>query len=71
MLVDQPFIPVSHLQALVSQATRAPHEAVGTGAGGRCMAPAYLPRRLWPQVFQLERVIEVPVGFSTRLVRDL
>jgi len=54
MLVDQPFIPVSHLQALVSQATRAPHEAVGTGAGGRCMAPAYLPRRLWPQVFQLE-----------------
>lgn len=54
MLVDQPLIPVSHLQALASQAVQAPHEAVATRARGRCMAPAYLPRDLWPQVFRLD-----------------
>ncbi|TDT39344.1 molybdenum cofactor cytidylyltransferase/nicotine blue oxidoreductase [Halospina denitrificans] len=54
MLVDQPLIPASHLQALVSQAGKVPDEAVGTCAGNRCMAPAYLPRGLWPRVFQLE-----------------
>ena len=54
MLVDQPLIPASHLQSLVSQVRQTPHEPVGTWANGRLMAPAYLPRRLWPQVFELE-----------------
>ena len=53
MLVDQPLIPASHLQVLVTRARAAPQEAVATLANGRCMAPAYLPRRLWPEVFAL------------------
>lgn len=53
MLVDQPLIPTSHLQALVARAREAPRRAVATCASGRRMAPAYLPRRLWPDVLAL------------------
>lgn len=54
MLVDQPLVPVDHLRALASQACREPSRAVGTDASGRRMAPAYLPRGLWPAVFGLD-----------------
>ena len=54
MLVDQPLIPAGHLQALVAQASRSPGTAVATLADGRRMAPAYLPRWLWPRVFELD-----------------
>lgn len=54
MLVDQPLIPVGHLQAILVQAGKAPHEPLCTRANGRRMAPAYLPRSLWPKVFQLD-----------------
>ena len=54
MLVDQPLIPASHLQALVARAERMPQKPVATLANRRRMAPAYLPRRLWPRVFELE-----------------
>lgn len=54
MLVDQPLVPARHLEALATEAERAPHRAVGTLASGRCMAPAYLPRRLWSSVSRLD-----------------
>jgi len=53
MLVDQPLIPREHLQALAAEAARHPGEVIATRARGRAMAPAYLPRKLWPQLNRL------------------
>lgn len=53
-LVDQPAIPAQHYHALLSAAESASGESVATLANSRPMAPAYLPRRLWPQVRRLE-----------------
>ena len=53
MLVDQPLIPDAHLQALAREALCRPHEVVATQAAGRAMAPAYLPRWIWPGVARL------------------
>ena len=53
MLVDQPLIPGTHLQALAREALLHPHEVVATQATDRAMAPAYLPRWLWPRLARL------------------
>lgn len=52
-LVDQPDIPALHYRDLLLTATREPGRTVATAAGGRLMAPAYLPRSLWPELYRL------------------
>ncbi len=53
MLVDQPLVPVSHLQSLMAKVRAQPTEPIASEAEGVTMAPAWLPRRIWPELASL------------------
>ena len=54
MVMDQPLLSVSGLAALRDAALGHPSWAFAADYRGRAGVPAYLPRRLWPLVAQLE-----------------
>lgn len=54
MVMDQPLLSVSGLTALRDAALGHPGRAFASDYRGRAGVPAYLPRRLWPLVAQLE-----------------
>lgn len=54
VLVDQPLIGPEALAHLARAARAVPDQPVASDHGGRPGAPAYLPRRLWPQVNRLQ-----------------
>lgn len=54
ILLDQPLIEPDALSALAQAARHSPSQPFAADIGGKPGAPAYLPRRLWPQVMRLE-----------------
>ncbi|MCL7944947.1 nucleotidyltransferase family protein [Marinobacter sp. ATCH36] len=54
VLLDQPLIEVNSLHALADAARNNPSQPFAADMQGKPGAPAYIPRRLWPQVMMLE-----------------
>lgn len=54
MLLDQPLIGAESLAALGEAARGDPAQAFAADIHGKPGAPAYIPRRLWPQIMALE-----------------
>ena len=54
VLGDQPLLDVDGLKQLARQARDNPAKALGASYGHRTGVPAWIPRALWLQVFQLE-----------------
>jgi len=54
LLTDQPGVGADSLQRLVEAWQRQPSRAVAAGYDGGLGVPAILPRRVWPQVRELE-----------------
>lgn len=54
MLLDQPLIRPDRLMVLADAARRNPSQSFAADMLGKPGAPAYIPRRLWPQVIRLE-----------------
>jgi len=54
LLADQPLLDPNALVAMGAAARCVPDQAVAADYGNRPGVPAYLPRRLWPQVMALE-----------------
>ncbi|MDL0429990.1 nucleotidyltransferase family protein [Marinobacter sp. TBZ242] len=54
VLLDQPLIGTESLVALGEAARGDPAQACAADINGKPGAPAYIPRRLWPQVMALE-----------------
>lgn len=50
MAVDQPLVPVSHLELLLERAREHPQRPVATDADGCAMVPAYLPKATWHEL---------------------
>lgn len=53
LLADQPLLDISSLLALGNAAYGAPGQPFAADYNGRPGVPAYLPRRLWPEVMAL------------------
>lgn len=51
--VDQPSVPIRHYHELIEAAAAHPGQPFATRVGATLMAPAYLPRSLWPAVLRL------------------
>lgn len=54
VLLDQPLIEPASLTALAAAARGNPSQPFAADIQGKPGAPAYIPRRLWPQVMKLE-----------------
>lgn len=54
VLLDQPLIETADLAQLATEARQFPWQPVAADMHGSPGAPAYLPRHIWPDIFQLE-----------------
>jgi len=54
VLLDQPLIPSNAMLTLAKVARMTPTQPVAADLQGKPGAPAYIPRRLWPEIMALE-----------------
>lgn len=54
VLLDQPLIPSDAMLALAKVARMTPSQPAAADLQGKPGAPAYIPRRLWPEIMALE-----------------